>query len=150
MCTVQLNDKVFPFLTLLCCFVFICFLFFLHWLYRLIQSDSLQQYLKYITIFRLYIDKCNIPFNGMRWLDALNWFPNELSSTELQWSNYLKYSELSYRPDHNAQLFPSNMPFEVQLDILMEFSLLAVNVISPEYVRRFELDIGMEICIFYL
>ncbi len=42
----------------------------------------------------IFTDKQKANFNSMRWQDAFSWIPIELLSTELQWSNYLKYSEL--------------------------------------------------------
>ncbi len=70
--------------------LFICFshLLFLNWL---IKSDKKIISQIFMTIFT---DKQKANFNSMRWQDAFSWFPIEPLSTELQWSNYLKYSEL--------------------------------------------------------
>ncbi len=82
MCTVQLNDHftLFNFGIML----FICFfhLLFLNWL---IKSDKKIISQIFMTIFT---DKQKAKFNSMRWQDAFSWFPIELLSTELQWSNY--------------------------------------------------------------
>ncbi len=124
-------------------FVFIfSHLLFLHWLslYRLLQSDTTIIPQIFITI---YTDKLNIYFNGVRWLDAFNLFSIELSTTDLQWSNYLKYSELSYKLDRNAQCFHLSCILRCSsLWIVFTSFTSSKPVTKPEYVHRFVLDVS--------